>query len=72
MKCFNGFCPCHRDAHTKDHGHAVFTNVVMTLKNQDQKFEITKLAIGKEGGAIGGDEYDTTYHVNCNLCKVNI
>jgi len=27
----------------------------MTLKNQEQKFEITKLAIGKEGGAVGGD-----------------
>lgn len=50
----------------------MFTNVVMTLKNQDQKYEITKLAIGKEGGAIGGDEYDTTYYVNCNLCKSNI
>jgi len=30
------------------------------------------LAIGKEGGAVGGDEYDTTYSIYCNNCKATI
>lgn len=44
----------------------------MTLKNSEQKYEITKLAIGKEGGAVGGDEYETTYKVYCNECKSTV
>jgi hypothetical protein len=29
----------------------------MTEKNVEEKHEITKVAIGKEGGALGGPEY---------------
>lgn len=47
MKCFNGFCAVDRDQHTADHKHALFINIVMTEKQQDEKYEITKLAIGK-------------------------
>jgi hypothetical protein len=31
--------------------------------------EITKVAIGKEGGAIGGPEYDTKYTLYCAACN---
>ena len=68
MKCFNGFCPAHRDEHTKDHNHNVFTNILMNLKNAEQKYEITKLAIGVQGGAVGGDQYETTHSVYCGGC----
>ena len=55
MKCFNGFCPEHRDDHLVRHKHPLFINHIMTLKHQEEKQEITKLAIGKEGGALAGD-----------------
>ena len=71
MKCFNGFCPEDRDRHTKDHKHPLFINIIMTEKNVEEKVEITKLAIGKEGGALGGPEYETTYKVYCSECKAH-
>ncbi len=55
MKCFNGFCPSHRDEHAKEHNHPLYTNIVMTLKDKQDNVQITKLAIGKEGGALGAD-----------------
>lgn len=69
MKCFNGFCAADRDQHTADHKHPLYINIVMTEKAQDQNYEITKLAIGKEGGALAGPEYETTYRVYCAQCK---
>ena len=58
MKCFNGYCPEHRDDHILRHKHPLFINYIMTLKHQEEKQEITKLAIGVEGGALAGDEYE--------------
>lgn len=33
--------------------------------------EITKVAIGKEGGALGGPEYETKYSLYCSKCNKN-
>jgi hypothetical protein len=30
------------------------------------------VAIGKEGGALGGPEYETKYQFFCSPCKLNI
>lgn len=71
MVCFNGFCPEDRDKHSQDHKHPLYINIVMIEKKSEEKVEITKLAIGKEGGALGGPEYETSYKVYCAECKTS-
>lgn len=63
LQCFQGFCPGWHDAqHTEQTGHTVFVNIwkVPIETEEDLKAKkITKLAIGKEGGAGLQVEYNT-------------
>ena len=69
LKCFNGFCCEHISAHTQQHKHPLFLRITSTPRAAaEEKIEITKLAIGVEGGALGEVEYDTKYEVWCNNC----
>jgi hypothetical protein len=51
--------------HLSDHQHALYLNIISIPQQQEKKYEITKLAIGKEGGALGDVEYKTDYKVFC-------
>lgn len=60
LTCFNSFCP---QDHLKEHmakrpTHCLFMRIEMFEKAAPEGgHEITKLAIGVEGGALGGPEY---------------
>jgi ubiquitin carboxyl-terminal hydrolase 5/13 len=68
MKCFNAFCCEHTGAHAAQHSHPLYLRVLSTPKAAEQQLEITKLAIGVEGGAVGEVEYETSYRVWCSWC----
>lgn len=70
MKCFNSFCDEHMAEHNKEYKHVLYTNYLMELvQSEEQEQVITKLAIGKEGGALAGDEYKNHYTLYCFECK---
>ena len=47
----------------------MFLHITSVPKNNQEKVEITKLAIGVEGGALGDVEYETKYALYCQACK---
>lgn len=50
----------------------LYLRITSVPKKQEEKVEITKLAIGVEGGALGDVEYETTYKVWCFSCGKNV
>ena len=68
MKCFNGFCIDHVKAHDTQHNHPLYVKIQNILKPGEEKKEITKLAIGVKGGAVGDEEYETKYSLWCSRC----
>lgn len=74
LTCFNSFCQAdHLQEHlAKRSAHCLYLRIEMFEKPvATEGHEITKVAIGKEGGAIGGPEYDTKYNLYCASCKVS-
>jgi uncharacterized UBP type Zn finger protein len=53
MKCFNGFCSDHIKAHDSAHSHPLYVRIQSVKKAGEEKKEITKLAVGVKGGAVG-------------------
>jgi len=50
--------------------HCLYLRIEMFEKvAPEHGHEITKVAIGKEGGALGGPEYDTKYTLYCATCN---
>jgi ubiquitin carboxyl-terminal hydrolase 5/13 len=68
MKCFNGFCSDHIKAHDSAHSHPLYVRIQSVKKAGEEKKEITKLAVGVKGGAVGEDEYETNHQLWCLRC----
>ena len=74
LKCFNGGCPAHSHIHYEKSGHPLVLNVrnVRILSSQSSEPQkITRLAIGKEGGAgYSPDQWDTQLSLKCLACRI--
>jgi len=76
LTCLQGFCDSNGNSHTQEHfqntSHPLYVHIKSTAQEQsseDQK-EITKLAIGVEGGATNNEiKYTDTFTVVCKGCS---
>ena len=73
LTCLQGFCE--KNNHTQEHfnktNHPVYLNIKATPKAKEfqESQQITRLAIGVEGGAKSIQiEYDTKYNMVCKGC----
>jgi len=73
LKCLQGFCVDmgHSKHHFSKTNHALVLNIKKVLKEEHEEGgnKITKLAIGKEGGADIEDRFDTIATLNCLSCE---
>ena len=74
LKCFNGGCPAHSQLHFEKSGHPLVLNVrnvrIITSQSSEPQ-KITRLAIGKEGGAgYSPDTWDTQLSLKCMACRL--
>lgn len=76
LKCYNGGCSEHAIQHADVLGHPLVLNVKRIKKQQDapqQPNKITKLAIGKPGGADFSDaEWESVLTFKCIPCSLEL
>jgi ubiquitin carboxyl-terminal hydrolase 5/13 len=74
LKCYNGGCPEHAKLHSEMFGHPLVLNVKRTKRVKDapqQANKITKLAIGKPGGAdFSDEEWESVLSFKCSPCNM--
>jgi uncharacterized UBP type Zn finger protein len=80
LKCFFGNCSNeifnHKLIHMQQNNHCVFLNMKQirkeSLENNNEK-KITKLAIGKPGGAdFSGEEWELHLIIRCLKCNIEV
>jgi ubiquitin carboxyl-terminal hydrolase 5/13 len=77
LKCLQGFCSemGHSQQHFEKSGHPIIMNikkVPILIEGEAPKKEITKLAIGKEGGADVEDPFETYTSVRWLQCDLEV
>jgi ubiquitin carboxyl-terminal hydrolase 5/13 len=82
LKCFSGVCSNeifnHKLIHMQQNNHLVYLNIKQVKKipneeNISEMSKVTKLAIGKPGGAdFSGEEYEMQLTVRCLACNITI
>ncbi|KAL4447002.1 hypothetical protein ABPG74_014974 [Tetrahymena malaccensis] len=79
LKCLNGSCISgqnHSLLHFQQHNHPIVLNIKLIERppqQQEEQQDLTKLAIGKPGGAIANQiEYDEIYTLRCLACNKNL
>ena len=81
LKCFYGVCSNevfnHKLIHMQQNNHSVFLNMKQVKKiskeEKSDESKVTKLAIGKPGGAdFSGEEYELQLSVRCLACNVQV
>lgn len=76
LKCLQGFCVDmgHSKHHFSKTNHALVLNIKKILKEDEtgEANKITKLAIGKEGGADIEDKFDTIATLYCLACETTL
>ncbi len=86
LSCFSGVCSNeifnHKLIHMQQYNHLVYLKMKQVKKISDENFEgkekseickVTKLAIGKPGGAdFSGEEYELQLIVRCLACNITI
>eukprot|EP00331_Platyophrya_macrostoma_P018007 CAMPEP_0176475022 /NCGR_PEP_ID=MMETSP0127-20121128/43368_1 /TAXON_ID=938130 /ORGANISM="Platyophrya macrostoma, Strain WH" /LENGTH=804 /DNA_ID=CAMNT_0017870557 /DNA_START=15 /DNA_END=2429 /DNA_ORIENTATION=- len=76
LVCFNGGCEAHSRDHFLKKNHPLvlkFNRKVVQKEVTEESKKITKLAIGKEGGAdYTGEEYVTTTKLLCLACNIEV
>ena len=76
LKCFNGGCPSHSHLHYEKSSHPLVLNIRSVLLPETTSSEpqkITRLAIGKEGGAgYSSEVWDTQVTVKCLACRITL
>ena len=79
LKTFQGFCTSQGLNHTALHYNRTHNPIMLNLRNvpkevvEEKPREITKLAIGKEGGAAGDQpEFDVVSKLICVECDVEL
>jgi len=81
LKCFSGFCRSeifnHSEQHFKFSNHCIMMNIKQRKKEKTEKNEepqkITKLAIGKPGGAdFSGEEWEQLIELRCLICNKSL
>ena len=78
LKCFSGYCKSemfnHTNLHFSQFSHPIVMNIkeqkVIEEKKENEPVKITKLAIGKPGGAdFTGEQWEQIIQVSCKKCN---